>query len=212
MAGYARAIIEDHESTLEPEVKNYLQRIADTAERMDRLTQDVLAYSRVARTEIVIETVDLDSLVRDLVDQYPDLSAARASISVGRPLASVQGHAPSLVQALSNLIENALKFIPEGRTPRVEIATVPVGEKIRITVKDNGAGIPAEYQKKIFGIFERLAPKSVPGTGIGLAIVKRAVERMGGTVGVQSTVGKGSEFWIELSASSTVAAPTGKRR
>jgi signal transduction histidine kinase len=200
MAGYARAIVEDHDATLVPEVQNYVRRIAATAERMDRLTQDVLAYTRIARAEMVSEPVDLDSLVSDLVEQYPDLSAARASITVQRPLLRVRGHPPSLVQALSNLVENALKFVPDGREAQVRIATLPQGSNVRILIADNGPGIPPEYQRKIFGIFERLAPKSVPGTGMGLAIVKRAVERMGGTVGVRSNVGEGSEFWIELPA------------
>lgn len=200
MAGYAHAILEDHEPTLVPEVKNHVRRIAATADRMDHLTQDVLAYTRVARAEMVVDRIDLDALVRDLVEEYPDLSAARRAISVARPLLSVRGHAPSLVQALSNLLENALKFVPPERSPKVHIATVREGRRVRITIKDNGVGIPAEHQKKIFGIFERLAPKSVPGTGMGLAIVKRAVERMAGTVGVRSRVGKGSEFWIELPA------------
>lgn len=200
MAGYARAVVEDHDATLVPEVRNYVTRIAETAERMDRLTQDVLAYSRVARAEIALETVDLDSLVSSLLEQYPELSAARKSIVVSRPLMRVRGHAPSLVQALSNLVENALKFGPEGRKMRVRIATARAGDKVRIIVKDNGTGIPREHQKKIFGIFERLAPKSVPGTGMGLAIVKKAVERMGGVIGLRSAPGKGSEFWIELAA------------
>lgn len=198
IGGYARAITEDHGASLTPDVKNYLERIAQTAERMDRLTRDILAYTRLTRSEITMEPIDLDVAVGELIDQYPSLVDARKQIRVLRPLGRAMGHGPSLIQALSNLLENAIKFVPAGRTPRVKVWTKAQGRLIRIHVSDNGVGIAPEHHQKIFGIFERLADRSVPGTGIGLAIVKKAAERMGGKLGLASKPGKGSTFWIEL--------------
>lgn len=198
IGGYARAITEDHGASLKPEVKNYLERITQTAERMDRLTRDILAYTRLTRSEIKMEPIDLDVAVGELIDQYPALVDARRQIRVQRPLGWAMGHGPSLIQALSNLLENAIKFVPARRTPRVKVWTKTQGGRIRIHVSDNGVGIAPEHHEKIFGIFERLADRSVPGTGIGLAIVKKAAERMGGRLGLASQPGKGSTFWIEL--------------
>ena len=107
-------------------------------------------------------------------------------------------HGPSLAQALSNLIENALKFARPDVAPKIQVATKIRGDRVRILVKDNGIGIDPAHQRKIFRIFERVADHQVPGTGIGLAIVKKAAERMFGTVGVVSRKKTGSEFWIEL--------------
>jgi signal transduction histidine kinase len=109
------------------------------------------------------------------------------------------GHGPSLIQCFSNLLENALKFVREGEDPRVEIYAEPFGKRLRVTVEDHGVGIDPAHQARIFGMFERAAAhKHVPGTGIGLAIVKKAVERMGGTVGVLSEAGQGARFWLDL--------------
>lgn len=212
IAGYARSVTDDFASVLPAEVNSRLERIARTAERMDRLTQDVLAYSRLTRADIKLEAVDLDALVNELLDQYPVLVAARCQINVKFPLGRVLGHGPSLIQALSNLLENALKFVPEGRTPRVVISTQLRGTRLRILIRDNGIGIAAEHQNKIFGIFERLADRTVPGTGIGLAIAKKAAERMGGTIGLRSTPDKGSTFWLEFAQPAAWSRPRRARR
>jgi len=111
----------------------------------------------------------------------------------------VLGHGPSLIQCFSNLLENALKFVRKGEEPRVEIYAQPRGNRIRVTVADHGMGIDPTQQQRIFGMFERAAAhKHLAGTGIGLAIVKKAAERMGGSVGVESEAGNGARFWVEL--------------
>lgn len=206
MAGYARLVLEDFGETLAPEVRCYVERIARSAERMDLLTQDVLAYTRLARGEVVLGPVDLARVVEETIEQYPELAAARAAIVVRRPLAPVIAHGPSLIQALSNLLGNALKFGRSGVRPRVEVATKVRAGRVRLVIKDNGVGIASAHHGKIFRIFERVAGQDVPGTGIGLAIVKKAAERMGGTVGLKSTPGRGSTFWLELPAITPPAA------
>jgi signal transduction histidine kinase len=100
---------------------------------------------------------------------------------------------------VSNLVSNATKFVPPGETPQVRIWAEEKGEFVRLWVEDNGIGIALEYRERIFRIFERLhGVETYPGTGIGLAIVQKGVERLGGRAGVESVEGVGSKFWIEL--------------
>jgi signal transduction histidine kinase len=197
--GYARALLEDYSEKLEPAAKDMLTRIARTAHRMDRLTQDLLAYTRVSRGEITLEPVDVEQMLRAVIEQYPYLIASSRLIHLRTPLGVVLGHGPSLIQCFSNLLENALKFVRKGEEPRVEIYAQPRGNRIRVTVADHGMGIDPTQQQRIFGMFERAAAhKHLAGTGIGLAIVKKAAERMGGSVGVESEAGNGARFWVEL--------------
>jgi signal transduction histidine kinase len=196
--GYARALSEDYEGKLDSTAQHYLSKISSTAQRMDRLTQDILAYSRVSRMELLLQPVSLDIVVHDVIEQYPSLSAAKDSFHVGANLGMVIGHVPSLMQCLSNLLENALKFAAPDRPTRIEIRTERLGDRVRVIVQDNGTGIDPTQRGRIFGLFERVASKDIPGTGIGLAIVKKAVERMGGTVGVESAPVHGTIFWFEL--------------
>jgi signal transduction histidine kinase len=115
------------------------------------------------------------------------------------PLPVVLGHPATLSQVLTNLLGNALKFVPADRTPALRVRAENDNGRIRVWVEDNGMGIAAEHQERIFRVFERLhSGDDYPGTGIGLAIVRKAVERMGGAVGVESTPGQGSRFWVEL--------------
>ncbi len=198
MAGYAKALIEDHGATLNPQARQYVERIAYSAERMDALTQDVLTYTRLSRGEITLEPVDLEQMLRQLFHEYPALAATQGALTLRKPLASVIAHGPSLVQVLANLIGNAVKFARPGVPLRVKAFTQRRGDRVRIVVKDNGRGVDAALHEKIFGMFERGVGPDIPGTGIGLAIVKKAAERMSGSVGVSSKLGAGAEFWIEL--------------
>ncbi len=206
LSGYAEVLVEDYSASLEPQAKDYLDRIARAARRMDRLTQDILAYTRVTRGELTLEPLDLDLVFRAVIEQYPALLAARRFIAIRTPLGFIQGHLPSLIQCFSNLLENALKFVREGEQPDVEIYSEPRDGHVRVTVRDHGTGIAPEQHRRIFGIFERAADSRVPGTGIGLAIAKKAVERMGGSIGVASTPGEGSRFWVELDAAEPAAS------
>lgn len=198
MENFARILCEDHAANLSPEGQHFAQRIMKNAEKMDRLMLDVLTISRISRTELKLVPIDLDALLEEVLDQYPDLATARRHIVVERPLGTAVADHSSLVQCFSNLLGNALKFVPKDRVPQVRVHSETAGGNIRITVSDNGVGIDPKYHSRIFGMFERAGPSDVPGTGIGLAIVKKAIDRMGGTVGVQSELGAGAHFWIEL--------------
>jgi PAS domain S-box-containing protein len=205
--GYSKILIEDHQRQLDPEGRAFLERIAQSGARMDRLIQDVLTYSRVSRREIQFQTIHLDKLVREIVQHLASIPPS-ADIMICGTLLDVTGHEPSLSQAISNLLNNAAKFVEPTVAPRIRIRTEPCDGQVRLWVEDNGIGIKPEFQHRLFGMFERIDPDSkFEGTGIGLAIVRKAVERMNGRVGVESDGIQGSRFWIELPAAEAAGAP-----
>jgi|GEM_PF-1124771 len=199
--GYAEIVLEDYKDKLDPQAHDYLQRISNAGARMDLLTQDVLTYSKIGRVAMRLEPVSLDRLVAETIQQYVYTASLHGGVTVDAPLPSVLGHAPSLVQAVSNLLANAVKFVPKGTPPRVRVWAERRGAEVRLWVEDNGIGIPPEHQTRIWGMFERLNPREhYEGTGIGLAIVRKSIERMGGKVGLESDGKHGSKFWIQLPA------------
>jgi PAS domain S-box-containing protein len=202
MQCYAEVLMEDYGSQLDEHAKKYIERIIHGGSRMDRLIQDILTYSRLSRREIQLHPISLDKLTREIVRQYLDLgSVVSAEISVEGKLLGVIGHEPSLSQAISNLLNNAVKFVTPGTTPKVRLSTERRNGDVRLWIEDNGIGIKPEYQHRLFSVFERVHPeKNYEGTGIGLAIVRKAAERMGGKVGVESDGANGSKFWIQLPA------------
>jgi signal transduction histidine kinase len=201
MQGYSEAVLEDCGAQLDDTAKDYLGRIKTSAIRMDRLIQDILSYSRVARSDLSIENVNLERLIETIIEQTPAFQEPHAKVELQKPLHSVCAHEPVLNQCMANLLGNAVKFVAPGVTPHLKIWSEVVGPQVRISVQDNGIGIKPDYIVRIFGMFERIHNyQQYEGTGIGLAIVKKAVERMGGSVGVESQPGQGSRFWILLPA------------
>ena len=201
MQAYSQALLEDCGELLatHPHAVEYLQRIADNAHRLDRMALDVLTFSRVTRGKLQLAPVDLDKLVRDLVEHYASMQAPGADIRID-PLLPVTGHEPSLTQIMSNLLSNAIKFVPAGEIPRIHVWTEQRSHEVRIWVEDSGLGIDPRYQHRLFRMFERIHPDSnYHGTGVGLAVVRKAAERMHGTVGVESDGKTGSRFWVQLS-------------
>lgn len=201
---YSEILREDYRTQLDQEGRGYLQRIASCTSKLDGLIRDVLAYSRVVRSDIALQPVDIDALVRDLVHHYPNLADHTADIRIESPLLPVQGHEALLVQCFSNLLGNAIKFTHKGRAPAIRVRTDKIGTRVRIWIEDNGIGIEPGDQSRIFGMFERInSEKAYEGTGIGLSIVRKAIERMNGKLGVESELGKGSRFWIEMDQASS---------
>jgi signal transduction histidine kinase len=197
--GYANALREDSSDCMREEALSFLDRIITSSSRMDRLILDVLTYTRLSRREFDLQAVSLDELLREIIQQYSAIESSEARIVVDPNLGSVVGHEPSLSQTISNLLDNALKFVAPGRSARVHVWSERRESQIRLWVEDNGIGIMPAHQKRLFTMFERIHPDgSYDGTGIGLAIVRKAVERMGGKVGVESDGASGSKFWIEL--------------
>lgn len=199
MQQYSEILRQDCRPLLNDDARQYLDRIARAANRLDRLIQDVLTYSRVARSSVRLGPVDLNKLVHEIVQQYPAFQQPNAEIQIAGVLPGVIGHEALLTQCISNLLGNAVKFVPTGRRPRVRIYSGEPNGLARICFEDNGIGIAPENCQRIFNMFERVhRDNEYEGTGIGLSIVKKTLERMGGEVEVESQVGRGSRFWIRL--------------
>jgi PAS domain S-box-containing protein len=195
---FSEIVLNDHGEKI-PEGVEYLRKVISAAGRMDRLIQDVLSFARLSRAEIKVMPLDVDKLVHDIIHERPELHPPRAIVTVKSPLLPVLGHDASLTQCITNLLDNAVKFVMPGVSPMVEVFTRSAGDRVRICVRDNGIGISPENQRRLFAIFQRLHPaERFEGTGVGLAIVRKAAERMNGTVGIESAEGQGSTFWVEL--------------
>ncbi len=204
MQGFATALQEDFASALPEGAQRYCVRIVSAAQRMEQLVEDLLAYSRMSRAEVHLKPLDLGSLVERAIDSMAvQIGQRSASVLKQGEFPAVMAHRALLLQALQHLLGNALKFTPEGATPQVRVQAQERGAQVRMIVDDNGIGIPEEFHDRIFNVFERLhSDDAYPGTGIGLAIVRRAAERMGGAAGVEPTPA-GSRFWIDLARAET---------
>lgn len=201
MQGLTEALEEDYAERLDETGRLYLQRLRAAAETGNRLIDDLLRYSRISRADIHLTSVELEPLVEAALKALPQElpGTAEAEIRIERPLGIARANPTILQQVVANLLSNAVKFVPPDRPPRVRIWAEPTGEAVRLWVEDNGIGIAAADHQRIFTMFERLhGAEQYPGTGIGLAIVRRGVEQMGGRFGLESEPDAGSRFWIEL--------------
>lgn len=212
--GFSQVLIEDYGNQLDQLAQEYINRMSASAEHLDQLILDLLSYSGLNRTEIQLETISLTAIVERVVNELNlELDTKQAEILIESSLPIVKAQRSILKQVIINLVSNAIKFVEPGETPRISIW----GEEglvnqfetetqwVRLWIEDNGIGISPQHQDRIFQAFERLhGIEAYPGTGIGLAIVKRGVERMGGRVGVESDLGQGSRFWIELMGAESV--------
>jgi PAS domain S-box-containing protein len=200
MQGFGKVLLEDYNSVLDEPGREYAMRIVSASTRMDQLIQDLLVFGRLGHTKLETTPLDLDDLLTEVLDTIAEeLRERAATVVVDRPLPMVLANKVTLMQALVNLISNGCKFVTPGVAPKVRIRAEPQGDSIRLWIEDNGIGIPTEHHARIFGVFERLhGGDDYPGTGIGLAIVKKGLERMGGEVGLESESGQGSHFWIRL--------------
>ena len=202
MRSFAEALREDCGAAVGPAGEDYIRRIVGASTRLDRIIQDVLVYSRVARTELKLEQVELDGFVRGIVESHPALHGKQAEITVQGALPAVQASPAALTQCFTNLIGNALKFVEKGTRPAVRISAEVIDGRAYVSVSDNGIGIPQKAQEAIFNVFYR-HEAGYEGTGIGLAIVRKAIERLGGRVTVISEPGRGSTFTFDLSLAET---------
>ncbi|WP_017301355.1 PAS domain-containing sensor histidine kinase [Nodosilinea nodulosa] len=202
--GFAQVLQEDYGTRLDDLGREYIRRMSDSAEHLDALIQDLLTYSQLGRTEISLHPVSLRAVLTDLVQELQPLATAQAAqITLAPDLPLVYAQRSILSQVLNNLICNGLKFVAPGVQPQIQIwaeaREADDGRWVKLWIADNGIGIAERHRQRIFRPFERLhGLDAYPGTGIGLSIVERGIERMGGRVGVEPGEPQGSRFWVEL--------------
>jgi PAS domain S-box-containing protein len=197
--GFSQALVEDYGDRLDGEGRRYVARVREAAQRMAELIDDLLTLSRVARTELRREPIDVSALAHTLVAAYQRLEPGRAVELAIAP--GIAAHAdPQLVSiALDNLLGNAWKFTAKAAAPRIEVGAAPIDGALTYFVRDNGVGFDMAYRDKLFGVFERLHPESeFPGTGIGLATVARIAQRHSGRAWAEGAPGAGATFYFTL--------------
>lgn len=200
--GFATALLEDEAERMSEDGRLFAGRIVAAVVRMDRLITDLLAYSRLSRAELRLERVDLGTVVKTVLrDLEAQLGESGARVDIAWPLPAVRGNATILVQVIANLVSNAAKFVDKGVVPYITASGTRDGTVARLLIGDNGIGIAPEHREHVFGVFERLhGHERYPGTGIGLAIVKKGLERMGGSVRILDREGGGTIFELTLPA------------
>jgi len=195
ISGYSQILIDDERARLSDDGRRMLDRVVGNTKRMAELIDNILDYSRLSRRELARQPVDLDLLAHAVAEELPHDDVC---ISIGA-LPTVQGDVTMLRQVLQNLIGNAVKFSARREQAQVDVGCRQENGETILFVKDNGAGFDMHYADKLFGMFQRLHPESeFPGTGVGLAIVKRLVERHGGRIWAEAEPGKGATFWFTL--------------
>jgi PAS domain S-box-containing protein len=199
--GFGRILLTEHAQQMGEEGRQCAQRVVQAAERLNNILHDLMAYVNVSRAELPVDVIDVRNVIAQAqADLAIESAGANAAIdgSAVQPQA-VLGNRSALHLIVLNLLTNACKFVAPGVSPNIRLRTELRGENTRLWIEDNGIGIAPEHVGKLFGVFQRLhAQHEYPGTGLGLANVKKAADRMGWSVGVESEVGKGSRFWVEL--------------
>jgi len=202
LSSFAGLVMAENGEKLSQTSQDFLHRILASSQRMDQLLLDSLNYNRVVLKELPLGPVNAAALLRGMLQTYPQFQASSGEIHLEGNIPTLHGNEAALTQCFSHLLDNALKFVEPGKPPRVRIWAEPGAESndgscVRIWFEDNGIGIPQDCQEKIFGMFQQIAV-GYSGTGIGLTMVRKLVERMGGSVGVESEPDKGSRVWMQL--------------
>ena len=199
--GYAQALWEDHAGKLDAEGKRLLAVIRDSAKLGGQLIDGLLNFSRVGRQALARARVDLTALAESVVAQLRQTQVSVAVEVVISPLPPASGDAALLRHVLGNLIDNAFKFSAKRAHPRIEIGAEQNGSEVVYYVKDNGVGFDMQYAAKLFGVFQRLHhPDEFEGTGVGLALAQRIVQRHGGRIWAEGKVDEGATFFFTLPA------------
>jgi len=198
--GYSRLLQEDYIDLLDDEGRLFLNNVRQSAAQMNQLIEDLLAYSRMERRDIQPMEIDLISVIDGLIAQRTlDLESRQIEVSVNLPFQTIHSDIATVRQVLTNFLDNAVKFSREAPPKTIAISGIDDEDSWTLWIKDNGIGFDQQYTDRIFEIFQRLhRAEDFPGTGIGLAIVKKAVERVGGRCWAEGTLGQGATFFIKV--------------
>lgn len=197
--GYGRLLLEEYGKNLDQEAQTFLQTIRSSTDEMTELIDDLLAYSRLERRELKTDRIELASIVNSLVEAKRETADREIDFVVDVNGATALADASGLAQSLRNYLDNAIKFTHKVDEPRIEVGSKETAESCVLWVKDNGIGFDMKHHDEIFDIFQRLSDADdYPGTGIGLAIVRKAMERMGGRAWAESEPGHGATFYLEI--------------
>jgi signal transduction histidine kinase len=201
MNSMSTLLLETLPENTDPEARQFATRIQNGAYRMNQLLDDLLAYSAFYKLDTPISKFSPAPIIEEIISEFEtDIKHRKAQVSIQGAMPDVTANPTLLKMVLSNLIANAVKYVPEDRVPRVEISAHNAEGQVEISVKDNGPGIPPQFRQKIFEPFERLH-RDQSGTGLGLAIVMRGIQKMRGQAGVEpNPEGTGSRFWVRLPA------------
>jgi light-regulated signal transduction histidine kinase (bacteriophytochrome) len=197
--GFASLLEEHAKDRLDEQGTRYLDTITQAAQKMGRLIDDLLAFSRMGRSQLVTTRVDLNELVREAREEAAPEPAGRRIEWRIEDLPAVEGDRAMLRQVVVNLLSNALKYSSSRATPCIEVGARRAAREVTLFVRDNGVGFDMQYAHKLFGVFQRLhRSDEFEGTGIGLANVKRIVHRHGGRVWAEGEIDRGATFYIAL--------------
>jgi signal transduction histidine kinase len=212
LQGLTSILVADYGDRLDAEGQRYLERIIANAEKLQGLIRDLLEIARVGRVDADRQAIDLGAIVTDVVDQLRHtLDARGAVIAVEHPLPTIWANPTRMAQVFSNLINNAATYTPPERTPHIAIRVAERPDEWEIAVADNGIGVPAAMQERIFGVFQRLPGAKAlnpHGSGVGLTIVARIIETHGGQYWLVSEEGAGTTFTFTLPRPTAMATPT----
>lgn len=198
--GYSHLLLEDYSDRLDGEGRIFIRNIRAGVKQMARLIDDLLAYSRMERRSLQRTDVNLGGVVRGILgERSAELEKGPATIDVDVPDILVKADPEGLAQVLRNLVDNALKYAGNANPPHIRISAWEQEDVCRLFVQDNGIGFDMKFHDRIFEIFQRLQrAEDYAGTGVGLAIVRKAMLRMGGRVWAESAAGEGATFHLEL--------------
>jgi PAS domain S-box-containing protein len=199
LSGFSGMLLERYATVLDEDGRRFTRFIDAASQRMGQMLNGLMEFSHLGQHEVSLCPMSLGSAVEYVLDGLlVEIRETGAVIERVGPWPVVLAHAATLQQVLLNLITNALKYV-DGKAPVVRLRTEKMSVwTTRIWVEDNGIGIDPQFHESVFTIFNRLHTSAFPGTGVGLAIVRKGAERMGGCAGVESTPGDGARFWIEL--------------
>jgi len=205
--GYAQAVLEDYAAALDAEGQRFLGIIRDSAKRGGELIDALLNFSRLGRQPLAVEPVDLTELARSVIDELRRSAGPEAIDTIVDPLPATRGDRTLLRQVLANLIGNAFKFSRGRPHPQIEVGARREGQAVVYFVRDNGVGFDIRYSDKLFGVFQRLhRPDEFEGTGVGLALAQRIIQRHGGRIWADGRVDGGATFFFTLPGERPVAS------